>query len=385
MNSGELDANNILVKTESTNPSMVPKSASIIKLNSIAAGETKSLQFVFTPTDEAETMNYPINITVEYQDELNQNSENKYALTQYIGAYVDNEENNANGKPKLIIDKYNFEPNIVKAGENFDMNLSFYNTNSQQSTKNIKIFLTANETTDPESNTSGSNVFTPVNSSNTFYIDNIPPKGRVEKNITMFTVPDAEAKTYTVTANFEYENNEGEEFTATELIGVPVVQQSELELGKISLPPEAYIGQPAPVFIEFYNTGKVALYNMMVKLEGDFQTENGSFYVGNFDIGKSEYFEGMIIPNETGELTGSLVFTYEDSSGETIEKKDDFTLNVMEQPPMEQLPGDMPPMEEQDSSIIKRPVFWIVVILVLAIGGFVFYKKRKKKGMALDE
>ena len=41
----------------------------------------------------------------------------------------------------------------------------------------------------------GGSVFTPVDSSNTFYIDNIPPKGRVEKKITMFTVPDAN-KTY---------------------------------------------------------------------------------------------------------------------------------------------------------------------------------------------
>ena len=48
-----------------------------------------------------------------------------------------------------------------------------------------------------------------------------------------------------------------------------------------------------PVSLEFYNTGKVTLYNMMVKIEGDFQTENGQYYVGNFQSGNSEHFEDM--------------------------------------------------------------------------------------------
>lgn len=124
---------------------------------------------------------------------------------------------------------------------------------------------------------------------------------------------------------------------------------------------------------------------MMVKLEGNFQTENGTYYVGNFDIGRSDYFEGMVIPQEPGELTGDLVFTYEDSAGETIEIRKNFTMNVMESMPMEEFPENMPPVEEEGKSIFKRPVFWIVIILALGLGGFIFYKKRKKEGMALDE
>lgn len=380
-NIGKIEAKNIVVTLESMDQNgLVPRSLSIQKINSLPANESKSLSFVFRTTDTAETKNHPILIKVEYDDDL---SQEKRSLEQYVGIFV--VEPGEEGKPKLIIDKYSFEPNIVRAGENFVMNLSFFNTNSQQTIKNIKIFLTANETTDPTGHSAGSNVFTPVNSSNTFYIDSIPPKGRVEKSITMFTVPDAQAKTYTITANFEYENREGEEFTATELIGVPVVQQSKLELGEISLYPEAYVGEPNPVYIEFYNTGKVTLYNMMVKLEGDFQTENGSYYVGNFEIGRSDYFEGMVIPMAPGELTGALVFTYEDSAGETVEVRREFTMNVMEAIPMEDFPQDMPLMPEDNPSIFKKPIFWIIIVLILAIGGFVFYKKRKKKGMALDE
>ncbi|WP_025640761.1 COG1361 S-layer family protein [Schnuerera ultunensis] len=386
-NIGKIDAKNVKVTVESSDQNgIVPKTVSIKKVNSMAPNKSENLSFVFLTTKDAETKNYPINITIEYEDDLT--VEEKHILTQYVGVYVVRPGEEGKTTPKLIIDKYNFEPSIVRAGENYTMNLSFYNTNKQKAVRNIKIFLTADEKTDPDGNSSGGNVFTPVDSSNTFYIDSIPPKGRVEKSITMFTVPDAQAKTYTVTANFEYEDSQGEEYTATELIGVPVIQKSKLEIGELNLPPEAFAGEPIPIFVEFYNTGKVTLYNMMVKLEGDFQTENGSYYVGSFEMGRSEYFEGMIIPMEPGELSGSLVFTYEDSSGENVEIRENFTLNVMESAPMDEFPEDMPPEGESRGikKILKSKGFWISIISIGAgFGGFMFYKKKKKKGMALDE
>ena len=382
-NLGKLDATNIKVSVESADPAVVPKTASIKKINTLEPGKSEKLSFVFTPTKDAKTQNYPINITVEYEDELNAGKD-KYVVTQYVGVYVDNESENEKGKPKLIIDQYSFEPAIAKAGENFVMHLSFFNTNKQKSVQNIKIFLTVDEKTEE----SGGSVFTPVGSSNTFYIDSIAPKGRVEKNITMFTVPDAKAKTYTITANFEYEDNSGQEYTATELIGVPVVQQAKLEIGELNIPPEAYIGQPVPISVDFYNTGKVTLYNMMVKLEGDFQTENGSYFIGNFEIGNSEYFEGNVIPSQPGEISGNVVFSYEDSSGEQVEIKKEFKMNAVEMPPMEENPEDMnPDMNGGKKNILKSKGFWIAVISAAAVVvGIIIYKKnKKKKGMALDE
>lgn len=380
-NVGEIDANNVKVIVESPDPAVIPKTATTKKINKLASGESANLTYVLSPTDEATSKNYPINITIEYTDELN-TGEDPYIVTQYLGVYVEKPgEGDNKGKPKLIIDKYSFEPSLAKAGENFTMNLSFFNTNSQKTVNNIKISLVVDEKTEQSGN-----VFTPVGSSNTFYIDSIPPKGRVEKSVTMFTVPDAKPKSYTITANFEYENSEGEELTATELIGVPVVQQSKLDVGEINIPPEVYIGEPTPIFVEFYNTGKVTLYNTIVRIEGDFQTENANYFVGNFESGSSESFEGTIIPNDMGELTGKIIFSYDDTSGEHVEIEKDFTFNVIEAPPMEEFPDEMPP--EENSKFYKKKGFWIaIVIIALIVGGIIFYKKKKKKkeGMAFDE
>ena len=389
-NQGQTEAKNIVIKADSTDMSgLVPKSISQLKIDSILPEEIETVVFNFITTRNGETKNYPITINVDYEDENVADGE-KHNINQYLGVFVVAPDTEANqSTPKLIIDKYNFEPNLVEAGGNFTMNLSFFNTNNTKAVKNIKIFLTSDEKTDPDSNSGGGSVFTPVDSSNTFYIDSIPPKGRVEKRITMFTVPDAQAKTYTLTANFEYEDSAANEFTATELIGVPVIQQSKLDMGELNYAPEAFIGQSTPISLEFFNTGKVTLYNMMVKMEGDFQIENGQYYVGNFSSGSSEYFEGYVIPNAPGELKGNVVFSYEDSTGQEQEIIKEFTLNVTDMPMEPAFPGDMPPVEETPTGgILSSKIFWgILIAFAIAAGVIVFKKKRKNKleAMEIDE
>ncbi|MDY0257758.1 CARDB domain-containing protein [Gudongella oleilytica] len=381
-NQGQSIAKNVVVNADSQDSSgLVPKSLSTAKIDAIAPGETVKVEFLFLTAPNAMTSNYPINITVDYTDDL-VSPELRDQISQMIGVFVNAPDEDANlSTPKLIIDKYSFSPTMVEAGQNFEMYLSFYNTNSSRAVRNIKIFLTAEEETD-----SGS-VFTPVNSSNTFYIDSIAPKGRVEKTITMFTIPDAKAKTYTITANFEYEDTAANPYQAQEFIGIPVVQQSRLETGEVGYFPESYVGQSTPVSVEFYNTGKVTLYNMMVKLEGDFQTENGQYYVGNFNSGSSEYFEGYVIPMNPGELSGDIVFTFEDSTGQMQEVRKPFTLNVMDMMPMPEYPGGEPPFEEpmpEGSGGIKSFLIPGGVALAAIVAGVIFYRKRKAK-KALEE
>lgn len=380
-NIGPTPAIDIEVKAKSQDESgLVAKTLGERKYDALNPGQTLTFQFSFITTEGGQTKNYPIDITVDYSDKY-VDPDLRDSLLQTVGVFFFNRDDSDDNisTPKLIIDRYDFSPTIVKAGENFQMNLSFFNTNKYKSVNNIKIFLTAEEETD-----SGS-VFTPVNSSNTFYIDSIAPKGKVDKVITMYTIPDAKAKTYTLTANFEYEDSQANDYTAIELIGVPVVQQSKLDLGEIGYPPEAYIGQQSPISIEFYNTGKVTLYNLMVKLEGDFQSENAQTFIGNFDSGANDFFEGYVIPQEPGILEGNIVFTFEDSTGESQEIKEPFSLNVVDMPPFEEFPEGEMPFEEEPSLFSKIMKFLIPgLIVIAAIVGFVIFKKKRAKKYEKD-
>lgn len=296
-------------------------------------------------------------------------------------------------KPKLIIDRYSFEPSIPIAGEEFSMNLSFYNTNADKSVRNIKIYLTSDETAvaaNPAAPAAGGgSVFTPVNSSNTFYISYIEPGGTVQKSISLTTVPTTAAKNYTVVANFEYEDKDGNEYTAKELIGVPIAQKTRLQTGEIAVPQEAFVGSPIDTTIEFYNTGKDTLYNLIVKLEGDFQSEHKQQYVGNFQSGSSDSFNVSFTTMKPGENTGKILFTYEDSTGKEQTMEKPFVVRVSDQKPMDETvplgPDGLPiGMEPENTSPLSNPVLIGGVLLAAAVAGGLIIRNRKKKKQQED-
>lgn len=401
-NQGQSVAKRIRASAKSDDPSgVVSRTVSDILVRDLAPGEEETVSYKFFTTKGGSTKNYPINIKIEYLDDFTENKEPK-TVEQIVGVFLNNPESIGDGKdakkstPKLIIDRYEFTPKLPLAGNEFEMNLSFYNTNAKKAVKNIKIDLTSQDTTDSNSNTSGSSVFTPVDSSNTFYIGRIAPNGKVEKTIKMFVVPDATAKTYTITANFEYEDDENNEYKSSENIGVPVYQESKLDIDPINYQTNAFVGDNIPITANFYNTGKVTLYNFKVTLTADNATiNNGTYYIGNFNSGGQDIYEGSIMPNEPGEVKAQLKFTYEDSTGEVKEQVEDINITVDEAPPMDpELGPDGMPMPDGNMAVdvpwYKNPLFYIPTALVLlgAIGFVIFKKiknKNKEKDLKIDE
>lgn len=377
-NTGESEAKNIVVTAKGVGEGeVVPKSTSIKNLKMLKPGQAKKLSFVFAGTSSAKTQNYPIEFTVEYEN----GGSNVVSFKQYAGVNISNPtaEDGKTSKPKIIISDYKCNPLIVMAGKEFDLNMTFMNTHKNKAVKNIKMFLTLSEETSSDTEKTG-NIFTPVNSSNTFYFDDIPAKGKVKKDLRLFVVPDAQPKTYTLTVNFEYEDLQGNEYTATELLGINVEQVTDLEIGEFELPQEVEQGMPVMVSFEYFNKGKVTLDNVMIKIEGDVESSTKSTYVGNLESGYNDYFEGELYANNLGKTPVSIVITYDDPSGETKEVRKDFELNVIE--PM--MPEDMDmemPEESMDHSLGKGKIIGIVVavVVVIAIIGIVIFKKRRKK------
>ena len=400
-NQGQSIAKRIRASAKSDDPSgVVSRTVSDILVRDLAPGEEETVSYKFFTTKGGSTKNYPINIKIEYLDDFTEGKEPK-TVEQIVGVFLNNPDNAGDGKdakkstPKLIIDKYEFEPKLPLAGNEFEMNLSFYNTNAKKAVKNIKIDLTSQDTSKSDSNTAGSSVFTPVDSSNTFYIGRIAPSGKVEKTIKMFVVPDATAKTYNITANFEYEDDENNEYKSSENIGVPVYQESKLDIDPINYQTNAMVGDNIPITANFYNTGKVTLYNFKVTLTADNATvNNGTYYIGNFNSGGQDVYEGSIMPNEPGEIKGKLKFTYEDSTGEVKEKEEDINITVEEAPPVDPNAGPdgmpMPDGAMGEAPWYKKPLFIVPVALVIlgAIGFVVFKKlknKKKEKDLKIDE
>ncbi|MFI3174266.1 MAG: CARDB domain-containing protein [Bacillota bacterium] len=388
-NKGEATAQDIVVTAEALeSTSVVPKSSSMEMISALEVGETKSLSFTFSATEMATTQNYAIQFTTQYGWGDDETASTK----QFAGVNIYNPENTTDddtdsdtvvSKPQIVISKYESDPKIVMAGEEFDLQLVVSNQSKTTTVENIKMFLTLAEETSSSSELSG-NVFIPVDSSNTFYFDEISPKGSVSKDLRLYVVPEAQPKTYTLTVNFEYEDGQGNTHQATELLGIRVKQVTELRVDEFTLPEMVDAGMPLNVSFQYYNVGRVALSNVEIRVEGDVEAYAKNTYIGNMDSGDSGYFDTSFTAYTPGEVPVDIVIAYEDSSGEVIEHRNEFLLFVNEPMyPDPFLDGDMmyPEFPEEQNNNHNMLIYGGIGA-VLAVIAVVILAKKKKMALA---
>lgn len=391
-NIGTTEAKDVKITVESGDK-ILPQSLNVLTINGLKPGESAPVSFRFTATKDSESKAYPIKAIIEYK-----NGDEQVKKEQYLGVMIENEQEKStlNTVPKIIISEYSSDPAMVKAGENFTLHMAFLNTNKLKAVENMKITLVVDE----KSEATGGSVFTPVQSSNTFYIDRLGPGETSEKTLVMYTIPDAKAKTYVVTAVFEYEYEENGQLKTNrmeDVFGIPVIQPAKLEVTDVIVSEPAYVGEPVYISSEFYNMGRVKLTNLMVRVESeDFDTRESNYFVGNFDIGYSDYYEASITPLKPGENRGKVVYTFEDAAGEEHRIEKEFTVNAVEAAPViNPFPGDFNPgdfgpypnMPGAETS--KFPIIPVVIGGVVLVGVIVLIivlkKRKRRKELMLDE
>lgn len=350
---------------------LVNKTKNIFTIPEMTPGLSKSYSVTFFSLDNVESKNIPIEIKVEYSE-----GKETISLSQYEGIFIKGKSSSGGVKtPQLIVTNYTYGGQEVLAGSDFKLNYTILNTSKDKALRNIKIVLTSDE-----------GYFIPVQSSNTMYIDSIGVKGSASKSITLNCKPNAEQKTVSVNLDMTYEDTNGNEYTAKEMISVPVVQKTKLRVDEIQLPTEIYVGQVNNLNVDFYNLGKTVLSNLTVTAEGDFSVDGTDVYfVGNMDIGKQDNYSLSFIPNNVGSGNGKLIFSYEDVSGESEVFEKEFTFNAIEMPPMEP-EGEFPPVEEQGMPIWQKigigaiPIIALIILFIIKRN-----KKKKEQELTIDE
>ena len=318
VNRGDKAAQNIKLTLDGGNNILPLNSPSVRYLEPLAGGESRTLSLALG-LNRADTTVYPLTLTLEYSDRSGQ----KFTAEQTLG--LSSADIGATGStPRVIISKYTLTPEQVFGGSLVTLALEIENTNLKP-VHNVKISLGVVRL----ENERGDTVFSPVNSSNSFYLDYIPGKNVVTKEIDLFVDPNAGARTYIVPVTIEYEDDSGNPLTVEEMVTIPVTQESRMEVITVDIPPQAFAGQPVPIGAEFVNVGKVALDNFMVALEGDFPKENASYYVGRLEPGMSDYFQGLAFPAGDGILEGRIVFSYIDGSNQEVRREEPFSIPVM--------------------------------------------------------
>lgn len=369
-NIGDENANNVKVSIDA-GEEILPKSMSVKNFGNLTTGKSIPVEFVMFAKENIESKNYPIKISVEYETGGGSKKETQ-VINQYVGVFVDSNDRES-VTPKLIIDRYDYGGEFTKAGETFPLTISFYNTNRNNDVKNIRVSLT-----------SDGDIFSPVNGSNSFYIQEIPPNGKVEKTISLRPKIDATYKTHNISAEIEYEDTKEKDYNTKELMGIPVIQEANLVMGEIALSNENFVGIPIALSLEFYNAGRGLIRNMMISIEGNFDTNEGSLYIGDLEAGKNNYYDTTIIPTTPGTLQGKIIFEYDDEIDQHFTVEREVTLEVMEQmePPMPESFVE-PDNTNRPSSKIKLAI-GIGAVVLLTVAAIVYYKRRKKKLEEVD-
>ncbi|HHV78830.1 MAG TPA: hypothetical protein GXX40_04365 [Firmicutes bacterium] len=286
--------------------------------------------------------NAKLKFTIDYQG--NQRDEQEETINLPLPA----PKGGGGVTPWLIIGKYTLSAQKILAGNVVTLSLYIENTNPKP-VRNIKISLgviaveaqNQGQAAGSAPLSTGGTVFSPVDSSNSFFIDEIPGKTAVVKSIDLLVDPNAAARTYTVPVKIQYEDVLGKAYSSDEMVNIPVTQQCKLQVVSVEVPTTGFVGQKIPVNAEFVNVGKAVLSNFTVYLEGDFNKENGTYFVGNLSIGASDFFQAAILPKNPGKLSGKVVFVYTDLNNKEVKEERPFEIDVKPMQPGP--PGSMEP------------------------------------------
>lgn len=371
-NMGEKEASNLTVNFNGGNNYLVVDTSSKKHLGDVAGKKNGSVTFLIEEKDEIDDETATLEFTFE--------DENKTTTSQAIQIYLGTggASGSAGKTPWVIVNKYTLSSEQVFAGNRVVLSLYIQNTNPKD-VKNLKLSLGVIKVEDDKV---GGTVFSPVNSSNTFFIEEISGRSVIRKDIELFVDPNASAKTYIVPLEIVYEDERGKQLAAEELINIPVIQNAMLEILSVEYPKESPLGEMINITSEFVNVGKVDLSNFRVNIEGDFEKDNALYYVGNLETGLSDYYQGRVIPNEEGPLEGKVVYTYLDAGNEEVRIEKDFEINVTPMMEMEPMPGDMdgefpggPGFEE------PKKTNWLLILLglVILVQGLAIFKMKRKK------
>lgn len=348
---------------------IVNKSKNLFSLKKLEKNSKQNYSITMVCPDKTTEKYYSFKITVEPMSGTEGS-----AISQFAGTLVKN-AGGSSKTPQLMVESYDYGGSYVQAGDEFVLALGLYNTNKSHDLQNIKVTVTSDDGT-----------FIPVQSSNSFYIDEVKAKKRAAQSLHMTAKRDAEQKTSMLTVEMSYEDLSGNAFSSKDVISIPVMQEARLVIDDIIAPPELYAAMQTGSSVKFYNMGKTVLNNLRVDVNGDFDTmESNLYYVGNMEGGKSDSFDFSFIPRQAGPMSGVITFTYEDASGQELTFDKPFEFQVMEEMPFDEM--DMMPEEPEK----KKP--WVPIGIgaaaIIGIGGFVFWKKRRQKKlhqeMEIDE
>jgi hypothetical protein len=348
---------------------VINKTKNVFVEPKVQRGETKTYTVtLFSNKEKTEQKSYPIKITATVPKD-------SASVTQYASIFVRKAETGEVKTPRLIIENYSYGGAPVPAGKEFNLSVGLYNT-STKTLSNIKATIT-----------SENGAILPAGGSNSFYVDRVSPSAGVFRSLRMATSATADQQAATLKLDMIYEDSEGNEFTSSDIVSIPIVQETALAASDVAAPSDLRVGVQSTMTVQFYNVGKTQLRNLRIVASGDFTTrEPINYYVGNLDSGGSDSYDFAFTPKNTENMTGKILFSYYDPAGNERYLEKEFSFPVAREAPAEDANAALP----TDPAALRNKLYIgggaaLLAIVIITIILRNLKNKKIHKEMEIDE
>lgn len=320
------------------------------------------------------------------ENQSGKNTESQDAGTVYnsepvvTGGFSGSGSSENSSVPRVIVTGFETQPGEVRAGSNFKLIIHLKNTSGKTAVSNMLFDLQA-----PSSGTEAAAeapAFLPASGSSSVYLDNIPAGGTKDISIELNARADLIQKPYSIAMTMKYEDSRSTQYEAQSSLAIPIVQKARFEFGKIQIAPDPVTaGEEVNISCSLYNLGRVKMYNVKAKFEGE-AIETQEQFVGNLDSGATGSIDMIVKAKEKakGKSECKLLLSYEDDAGNVSTSEQKFSVNVETAADIVNI-DDAQTVTEQEGGF---PVFAVVAAAILAAGGgtaAVIAVKRRKRMM----
>lgn len=363
----------------------------------ITVDEVVPLNYSFAIRSDTYTGYYPISMKVYYSDSSTGDELKTFETSFYV--HVTNKEKEDDyeefnehdrTKARLIVDGFVTNPETIIAGESFDLMLTIKNASSSVSASDILLTVESEKVSD-------SPVFTTESGSTSTALSSLGAGATTEVKFRLSSRAGVDQRSYGLTIKAKFDSPEFKNAEESMAVDIPIKQIPRLNTGTFEVMPESItVGEESNVMFGVNNTGKVMLYNVMVKFEAD-SIQTTDTYVGNIKPGETGNVDCMLTGTAPTADDGKVrvIISYEDENGEVSEEEKELSLFVSEDMSsmedmdvgnFEDIPMEEPGFLEKYQDIILPAALAAVAVLSLILVVIaVKHRKHKKEQEAFDD
>lgn len=271
--------------------------------------------------------------------------------------------------PRVILSGFTTNPEVVQAGQDFQVTFTLRNTSTRTRVQNMKITLA-----------SADNAFLPANGSSSMFLRRIGADQVEAGTMNFHSLPSLEERPYQMVISVEYEDTLANAYSTQETVSVPVKQSIRADSSVPQLsPPQLTLGQEASLTFNIFNQGKTKLYNAKASVAEGQAVTAPEVFVGTIEPGASGAVDMTVMAAEEAAGPVTIVVSYEDVDGKVSTMDKVVEVAVMAPMPIDE-PGEWEePVEEDGFPLVPVLVGAGLLGLFLIIALVVRGRRRKRR------